>query len=131
MLCAKVISNIIKSTFTRNCSARGMFQTVVFLRNQYSELKGLQEQLALVSQIVDVRNTTLTPTFDRLTLMIASRRNDCNMELRIDLDSSSWWKQVKLIMAGHQEQVDMLQAACRLSPNYLSDLVLLLSKKLI
>lgn len=131
VLCAKAIASIIKNTFSRNCSNKEMFDTIVFLSNQYAGLKKLQEQLNFISQLTDVRTVTLSNTQDRLVIVGNSRRNEGEFEIRIELGDGCWWQHVKASMVGYQEQVDMLQSNCRRTTNYLTDLVLLLSHKLV
>lgn len=131
VLCAKVVSSIIKTHFAKNCTAKRMIDAVVFVRNHYLSLKQLKEQLILIGDLSDLRSVTLNSSLDQLTIVIASRRNDAELNMRIDVHDSCWWKHVTLTIIGYQEQAHVLQSSCRLTPNYLSDLVMLLSKKVI
>lgn len=131
VLCAKNISYIIKHGFLKNCSTTNMLQTIALLRNQYRGLVKLREQLAYLKDAVDLSSTNLAPTYDRLTLIIQSRRKEADLEVRIDVDKVEWWRHVKCNMMGYSEQLEMLLAGCRLNSDYLESMVKQLSRKLI
>jgi hypothetical protein len=68
------------------------------LRNQYTSLCNLQKQLTFINQMTEVKSTILSSSNDRLTIVVPSRRDDSELELKIDLGSWNWTQHIKTVI---------------------------------